>query len=202
MLSADPWGRPCAALAAMELVPLKTSISARPSLEQRAQDAQSRKACTAAPRAIAEQFTSVVTAEVTKLRVGSGLNFDSDVGALLNPSVQISVSDFVYNAVRRGAELRLRGPVPPGPGVHHPPTALFDFPEEPGVAIELFDHEDDLVDRANCSDFALAGTKELKRGLRACENAWKLHPQAWGSVANRGTLFVFLARAPISGPRE
>ncbi|WP_075293009.1 NAD-dependent succinate-semialdehyde dehydrogenase [Pararhizobium arenae] len=145
------------------------------------------EACTAANRiyvhrSVAETFTSKLTSEFSKLRVGNGLDPDVDVGPLVNAGARNSVSRFVDDAVAKGAELKLGGVVPEGPGHFYPPTVLFDVPQNadcvageifgPVAAIQVFDDEDDVVSRANDTDYGLAGyvfTSDLKRGLRVSE---------------------------------
>lgn len=145
------------------------------------------EACTAANRiyvhrAIAEQFTSLLTNEFAKLRVGNGLQPDVDVGPLVNASARANISRFVDDAIEKGAELKLGGKVPSGPGYFYPPTVLFDVPRNadcvageifgPVAAIQVFDDQEDVINRANDTEHGLAGyvfTKDLKRGLRVCE---------------------------------
>ena len=145
------------------------------------------EACTAANRfyvheRVAEEFTQRFTKRMASLRMGNGLEEGIDVGPLVNAETRGKVTSFVVDAVARGAEVRLGGVVPNGPGFFYPPTVLFRVPRDaacnadeifgPVAAIQTFTDEDDVVARSNETEYGLVAyvfTGDLRRGLRVSE---------------------------------
>ncbi|MDQ0471403.1 NAD-dependent succinate-semialdehyde dehydrogenase [Labrys wisconsinensis] len=171
------------------------------------------EACTAANRfyvheRIAEEFTQRFTARMASLKMGDGLAEDVDVGSLVNAETRDKVAAFVEDAIQRGAELRLGGTVPEGPGFFYPPTVLFNVPAGaaclgdeifgPVAAIQTFGDEDDVVARANATEYGLVAyvfTEDLRRGLSVSERL------DFGMVGlNRG--LVSDPAAPFGGMKQ
>jgi succinate-semialdehyde dehydrogenase/glutarate-semialdehyde dehydrogenase len=171
------------------------------------------EACTAANRfyvheAIAERFTEAFTARMAALKMGDGADPDVDVGPLVNAATRDKVAAFVADAVARGADLRLGGKPPDGKGFFYPPTVLTGVPEDadcvadeifgPVAAIQSFRDEDDVIRRANATEYGLVAyvfTGDMKRGLRVCESL------DYGMVGlNRG--LVSDPAAPFGGTKQ
>jgi succinate-semialdehyde dehydrogenase/glutarate-semialdehyde dehydrogenase len=171
------------------------------------------EACTAANRfyvheAVAEPFTEKYTAAMAGLKMGNGLDADVDVGPLVNAATRSQVAHFVEDAVGKGAELKLGGTIPNGPGFFYPPTVLTGVPETadcvhdeifgPVAAIQTFSDEADVIQRANATEYGLVAyvfTENMKRGMRVCE---KLE---YGMVGlNRG--LVSDPAAPFGGVKQ
>ncbi|AEQ53625.1 NAD-dependent succinate-semialdehyde dehydrogenase [Pelagibacterium halotolerans] len=171
------------------------------------------EACTAANRIyvhtdVAEAFTDKFTARMAALRMGNGLEPGVDVGPLVNADTRNKVAAFVADAIARGAELRLGGTVPHGKGYFYPPTVLYNVPPEaacmhdeifgPVAAIQVFDDEDDVIGRANDTEYGLVAyvfTEDMKRGLQVCERL------DYGMVGlNRG--LVSDPAAPFGGTKQ
>jgi len=145
------------------------------------------EACTAANRfyvheRIAEEFTQRFTARMAALKMGNGLAEGVDIGSLVNADTRDKVAAFVDDAVARGAELRLGGKVPEGPGFFYPPTVLFNVPGDaacmgdeifgPVAAIQTFGDGDDVVARANDTEYGLVAyflPGSIRRGLSVAE---------------------------------
>jgi succinate-semialdehyde dehydrogenase / glutarate-semialdehyde dehydrogenase len=143
--------------------------------------------CTAANRfyvheAKAEDFTSRLSARMAVLKVGNGLDEGVDVGPLVNADTRNKVAALVEDALVKGAELRLGGKLPNGPGFFYPPTVLFNVPDAadcvheeifgPVAAIQTFADEGDVIARANDTEYGLVAyvfTGNLKRGLNVSE---------------------------------
>ena len=119
------------------------------------------EACTAANRfyvhkAKAEDFTNRLAACMAALKVGNGLDEGIDVGPLECGHARQGAA-LVEDALAKGAEIRLGGKLPNGPGFFYPPTVLFNVPgtadcvrEEifgPVAAIQTFDAEEDVIAR-------------------------------------------------------
>lgn len=171
------------------------------------------EACTAANRfyihaAVAEEFTHRFTARMAGLKMGNGLERGVDVGPLVNADTRDKIVGFVADAVAKGAKLRLGGKVPDGPGFFYPPTVLSDVPETaacvhaeifgPVAAIQTFTDEDDVIARANATEYGLVGyvfTRDLGRGLRISERL------DYGMIGlNRG--LVSDPAAPFGGTKQ
>jgi succinate-semialdehyde dehydrogenase/glutarate-semialdehyde dehydrogenase len=145
------------------------------------------EACTAANRIflhedIAEAFTQKFVARMAALKVGNGLDADVDVGPLVNADTRDKVAEFVDDALAKGAELRLGGQRPNGPGFFYPPTVLSNIPQTancvhdeifgPVAALQTFKSEDEVIERANATEYGLVSylfTEDLKRGLSVAE---------------------------------
>jgi len=171
------------------------------------------EACTAANRFyvhedVAEAFTERFTAAMAALKMGNGIQKDVDVGPLVNADTRDKVAYFVSDAVEKGAELRLGGAVPNGPGFFYPPTVLAKVPEHaecvrdeifgPVAAIQTFTDQDEVIARANDTEYGLVAyvfTENMKRGMQVCERL------EYGMVGlNRG--LVSDPAAPFGGVKQ
>ncbi len=91
------------------------------------------QACTAANRfhvahAVIEEFTEKLSARISALRTGPGIDPTTDVGPLVNADQRDVVSDLVADAVARGARVRTGGFAPESPGFFYAPTLLDRIP--------------------------------------------------------------------------
>ncbi|MEL4359291.1 MULTISPECIES: NAD-dependent succinate-semialdehyde dehydrogenase [unclassified Luteococcus] len=145
------------------------------------------EACTAANRffvheAVADEFTTKLVGRMTALTLGNGLDDGVDVGPLITDKAVGEVQALVDDAVARGAR-KLCGDQPvPDEGSFLAPTVLADVPAEadiarqeifgPVVAIQTFTDEDDVIRRANDTEFGLASyfySTSQARCLRVAE---------------------------------
>jgi succinate-semialdehyde dehydrogenase/glutarate-semialdehyde dehydrogenase len=171
------------------------------------------EACTAANRiyvhaAVAEAFTARFTAAMAALTMGNGLDEGVDVGPLVNADTRDKVAAFVEDAVAKGARVELGGFVPQGKGYFYPPTVLSNVPETaacvhdeifgPVAAIQTFTDQEDVIARANATEYGLVGyvfTQDMRRGLQVCERL------EYGMVGlNRG--LVSDPAAPFGGVKQ
>jgi len=171
------------------------------------------EACTAANRfyvheAVADAFAEKFTAAMAALKVGNGLEEGVDVGPLVNADTRDKVHAFVEDAVAKGATLRLGGEKPEGRGFYYPPTVLTGVPETadcvhdeifgPVAAIQTFTDTDDVVRRANDTEYGLVAyvfSGDMKRGMQVCERL------DYGMVGlNRG--LVSDPAAPFGGTKQ
>jgi succinate-semialdehyde dehydrogenase/glutarate-semialdehyde dehydrogenase len=147
---------------------------------------------------IAEQFTAAVAQRASRLKVGNGLDPDTDIGPLIDRAGFDKVAAHVADALRRGAT-RLVGYDPPRPehdwGAFYPPTVLRGVTPEmlvcreetfgPVVAICTFATEDEVVELANSTPFGLAAYAFTADAERADRLLGRLH---FGHVGlNAGT---------------
>nr|WP_197704803.1 NAD-dependent succinate-semialdehyde dehydrogenase [[Mycobacterium] stephanolepidis] len=145
------------------------------------------QACTAAnriyvQRGIAGPFTEALTAKLGALHMGRGTQPGVDVGPLIAPDAVAKADRLVMDARKRGATVRLGGEIPDGAGYFYPPSLLTDVPDDsdmmrteifaPVAAIASFDTEEEVIARANDSEFVLVAylyTNDARRGWRVSE---------------------------------
>ncbi len=171
------------------------------------------EACTAANRFyvsshIADEFIKKFTKRMVNLKVGNGLDPTVDVGPLINADTRDKVVSFVEDALKKGAKLELGGKLPDGKGFYFPPTVLSNVPQHascvhdeifgPVAAIQTFDNEEDVIKRANDTEYGLVAyvfTRDIKRGLKVSEQL------DYGMIGlNRG--LVSDPAAPFGGTKE
>ena len=171
------------------------------------------EACTAANRfyiheAVAGEFTDKFTAAMGRLKMGNGVEPDVDVGPLVNADTRDKVAEFVDDAVAKGAEVRLGGTAPNRTGFFYPPTVLANVPETadcvhdeifgPVAALQGFTDEDDVIRRANATEYGLVAyvfSGDFRRAMQVCERL------EYGMVGlNRG--LVSDPAAPFGGVKQ
>ena len=171
------------------------------------------EACTAANRIyvhadIAEAFTNKLTAAMSALKLGDGTDPTVDVGPLVNADTRDKVSAFVADAVAKGARVECGGVAPAGKGFYFPPTVLSNVSETsdcvhdeiygPVAALQLFTDQDDVIRRANDTEYGLVAyvfSEDMKRALQVCERL------DYGMVGlNRG--LVSDPAAPFGGTKQ
>ncbi|APA95568.1 Aminobutyraldehyde dehydrogenase [Nocardia seriolae] len=145
------------------------------------------EACTAANRfhvqnSVRQEFTDKLTAAMAAYQLGNGVDPDTTLGPLINVDQLDTVSELVDDAVSAGAQVKLGGKAPGGPGWFYPATVLTDIPpaarilrEEvfgPVAPIVGFDTEEQGLAAANNTEFGLVAyvyTRSLDRALRIAE---------------------------------
>jgi succinate-semialdehyde dehydrogenase/glutarate-semialdehyde dehydrogenase len=171
------------------------------------------EACTAANRFyvhadVAEAFTSKFVAAMAALKMGDGTDPSVDVGPLVNADTRDQVAAFVDDAVAKGARIELGGKAPDGVGFYYPPTVLTNVPQDancvadeifgPVAAIQTFTDQDDVIARANDTEYGLVAyvfSEDMKRALQVCERL------DYGMVGlNRG--LVSDPAAPFGGTKQ
>ena len=171
------------------------------------------EACTAANRFyihadVAEEFTAKFTAAMRRLKVGDGTDPSVDVGPLVNADTRDKVAAFVADAVAKGAKIECGGTTPNGTGFFYPPTVMTNVSEDaecvndeifgPVAAIQTFTDQDDVIRRANNTEYGLVAyvfSGDMKRALQVCERL------EYGMVGlNRG--LVSDPAAPFGGVKQ
>ena len=171
------------------------------------------EACTAANRFyvhedVAEEFTRRFSQAMGALKVGDGTDPSVDVGPLVNADTRDKVAAFVADAVAKGAKIEIGGTVPDGTGFYYPPTVLSNVPATadcvhdeifgPVAAIQTFSDQEDVIARANDTEYGLVAyvfSGDMKRGLQVCERL------EYGMVGfNRG--LVSDPAAPFGGVKQ
>jgi succinate-semialdehyde dehydrogenase/glutarate-semialdehyde dehydrogenase len=145
------------------------------------------EACTAANRfyveaSIADEFGKRLADKMSALRLGPGLEDETQVGPLVNEDTAAKVDELVRAAVDAGASATVGGKRPDRAGFYYEPTVLLGvdpsaaiLQEEifgPVAPIVTFTSEDEAVRLANDTEYGLVSyvyTGDLARGLRLSE---------------------------------
>jgi succinate-semialdehyde dehydrogenase/glutarate-semialdehyde dehydrogenase len=145
------------------------------------------EACTAANRfyvheKVQADFTKKLTAKMTALKMGNGLDDGVSLGPLVNAEGRDKVVDLVDDAVAKGAKILTGGKRPDGPGFFYPATVLANVPDNakmlneeifgPVASLQTFASEDEVIRRANDTIYGLVAylyTKDIGRGMRVSE---------------------------------
>ena len=171
------------------------------------------EACTAANRfyvheKVHDEFAKKLTDKMAALKVGNGLDDGVAVGPLVNAEGRDKVIELVDDAVSKGAKVLTGGKAPGGVGFFYPATVITNVPDGakmlreeifgPVASIQTFKAEDEVIKRANDTEFGLVAylyTKDMSRGLRVSE---KLD---FGMIGlNRG--LVSDPAAPFGGTKQ
>jgi succinate-semialdehyde dehydrogenase/glutarate-semialdehyde dehydrogenase len=170
------------------------------------------QACTAANRLyvhadVAEKFIAAFGTEVESLRVGAGRDEKTQVGPMISAQAVRRLDAQVQEAVAVGARISHRATIPTT-GSFYPPTVLTDVPADaailkeelfgPVAPIVTWTDEDDLVARANDTEFGLAAyvyAGSLKTALQLAERI-----EAGMIGINRGV--VSDPAAPFGGVKQ
>jgi succinate-semialdehyde dehydrogenase/glutarate-semialdehyde dehydrogenase len=125
----------------------------------------------------AERFLDRFAAELRARRMGDPMARDTQVGPQARIDLRDDLHRQVEESVKRGANLRLGGQIPAGPGAYYPPTLLAGvdkgmpaFDEEtfgPVAAVIRAKDEGDAVRLANDSAFGLGASLWTQDRARA-----------------------------------
>jgi succinate-semialdehyde dehydrogenase/glutarate-semialdehyde dehydrogenase len=145
------------------------------------------EACTAANRfhvheSVADEFSHRLAERMAGLKLGRGIDPDTDVGPLIDENQRSKVEELVGDAVNRGARTLLGGERVDGRGYFFAPTVLVDVPEGarllgeeifgPVAPVATFSSDAGAVAAANRTEFGLVAyvyTRDLTRAFRVSE---------------------------------
>ncbi|MGO4450730.1 NAD-dependent succinate-semialdehyde dehydrogenase [Phyllobacterium sp. TAF24] len=130
-------------------------------------------------RPIYDVFVEAFARKIAALKVASGLTQGAEIGPLMHERAVQKVEEQVQDALGRGARC-VTGGKRQGPGpLFYQPTLLVDVPDDalimreetfgPVAAITVFDDEDDVIRRANDTEYGLVAyvvTRDGQRMLR------------------------------------
>jgi succinate-semialdehyde dehydrogenase/glutarate-semialdehyde dehydrogenase len=142
------------------------------------------------------------------LKMGNGLDEGVNLGPLVNKDGRDKVIELVEDAVKKGAKVLTGGKTPDGKGYFYPATVLTNVPDGakmlneeifgPVAALQTFKSEDEVVKRANDTEYGLVAylyTKDMSRGMRVSEQL------DFGMIGlNRG--LVSDPAAPFGGTKQ
>ncbi len=151
--------------------------------------------CTAMSRLFVEvdiydTFISDFVAKAKRIKLGAGIDFQTQMGPLISEIERKKVTDYVEKARAKGARLLCGGKIPEDPnlknGFFFEPTVFSNVSEEmkifkeevfgPVVCVSKFSNLDEAITLANTSDFGLAcciwtkniaSAKELSNNINA-----------------------------------
>lgn len=129
-----------------------------------------------------DAFAEKLAARVRALKVGDGMDGDTDLGPLITTAAIDKVQQHVADATAKGAQVMLTGSVQQGPGYFMTPTIITGATQDMQVAKEetfgplaplfRFDDEDEVIAMANDTIFGLAAyfyAKDLSRVYKVAE---------------------------------
>ena len=161
-------------------------------------------------RSVAGAFVEAFEPLVAALTVGDGMRDGVQVGPLIDAAGVQKVETQLRDAVTHGAHVLVGGdrPTDAGPGYFFAPTLLTDVRDDmlimreetfgPLAPVSTFDHDDEVLARANRGPFGLAAylyTRDLSRAWRAAEQL------EYGIVGVNDPL-PSTAQAPFGGFKE
>lgn len=127
-------------------------------------------------RAHYERFCAAFAARVEALKVADGLNPEADIGPLMHERAVRKVEEQVADAVARGARLLSGGRRDRAGSLFYQPTLLADVPDNalvmheetfgPVAAVTPFDTEDEVIARANATEYGLVAYVVTENGAR------------------------------------
>ena len=131
---------------------------------------------------IAEEFTAKLVAATEALKLGNGLDTDTQLGPLVNAKAVVDVDELVQGSLAAGAKLVLGGaPSDLGPCFYQPTILTNVTPDMPVFRNEIFgpvapiitfDTEAEAIALANDTEFGLASyfyTRDIGRVWRVAE---------------------------------
>lgn len=169
--------------------------------------------CVAANRffvheSLADQFAERLGARMSGMPVGRGQDAGIQVGPLINAAAVKNVGALVEEAIEEGARAVAGGGPVDGPGYFFRPTVLTDVPQTsrianseifgPVAALTTFTTEEEVVARANATEYGLASYVYTNNTARTIRMAEALH---FGMVGfNTGLMSN--AAAPFGGVKQ
>ena len=159
---------------------------------------------------VVDAFVEAFEPLVRALTVGDGMRDGVEIGPLIDAAGVAKVESQVRDAVAHGAQILVGGdrPTDAGAGYFFEPTLLTDVHDDmlvmreetfgPVAPVTTFDHDDEVIARANRGPFGLAAylyTRDLSRAWRAAEQL------EYGIVGVNDPL-PSTAQAPFGGFKE
>lgn len=131
-------------------------------------------------RSVFDQTVEVIAARARMLRLGRGSASDTDLGPLISATQRDRVLGFVEAGVREGGEVLTGGKAGEGDGFFVEPTVFVNVGKQdtvmreeifgPVVAAVPFDDFDEVIDKANDTEYGLSAsvwTSNVATALRA-----------------------------------
>jgi len=158
--------------------------------------------------AVYESFTAKLVAAVGRLRVGDGLEGETDQGPLIDAKALVKVEEHIADALAKGARIATGGKRHALGGTFFEPTVLTNVEPSMLVAREetfgpvaplfRFAKEEDAIRMANDTEFGLAAyfyTRDLGR-------AWRVGEALEYGIVGVNTGLISTEVAPFGGMKE
>lgn len=159
-------------------------------------------------RRVTDLFAQKLCDAIRKLNVGNGMSPGVQIGPLINSQAMTKVEEHIQDAVQHGASLRLGGRRHPLGGTYFEPTLLTGVTQDMKIAREetfgpvaplfAFDTFDEVIERANDSEYGLAAyfyTRDLSQ-------AWKFAEALEYGMVGINTAAISTAQAPFGGIKQ
>lgn len=127
-------------------------------------------------RPIYDHFCAAFARRIEALRTGNGLADGTDIGPLMHERAVIKVEEQVADAIARGARCLAGGKRHQAGPLFYQPTLLADVTDEalimreetfgPVAAVTSFDSEDEVIARANATEYGLVAYAVTENGGR------------------------------------
>ncbi|MFA6155307.1 NAD-dependent succinate-semialdehyde dehydrogenase [Mesorhizobium sp.] len=127
-------------------------------------------------RPIYDRFCAAFTARIEALRIGNGLSDKIDIGPLMHERAVAKVEEQVADAIAHGARCLTGGKRHQAGPLFYQPTLLADVVDEalimreetfgPVAAVTPFDSEDEVIARANATEYGLVAYVVTENGAR------------------------------------
>ncbi|MGI8314682.1 NAD-dependent succinate-semialdehyde dehydrogenase [Halobacillus mangrovi] len=131
---------------------------------------------------VLDSFTEKLKEEASQLKIGDGLDLETDIGPLIDKNGYYKVQQHIQDAVKNGAELVTGGSGSSENGFFIDPTVLKNTKDSmlcmreetfgPVLPVSSFTDENEAIKRANDSSFGLAGylyTENISKALLLAE---------------------------------
>lgn len=131
---------------------------------------------------IADAFVEGFTAKMAAFKLGNAMNKEVDLGPVIDDRAVQRLTHLVNDAVAKGATLRTGGKAPDHVGHYFEPTVLDNVPAHadiakteifgPVAAISRFTTQEEVIEKANDTEFGLAAfvfTENLDRAVNVAE---------------------------------
>src|SRR5690625_409105 len=131
---------------------------------------------------IVDEFTELLKKKVKQLKVGSGLEENTDIGPLINEQAVAKVKSQLEDATSKGAKIISGGQAIEGSGHFFEPTVIANASDDmvmmheetfgPLMPIQSFTDEDMVIAKANDTDYGLAAyvfTENVSKAVRTAE---------------------------------
>lgn len=157
---------------------------------------------------IHDKFIKLLIKKIKKLKVGNGLDENTDIGALINIDAIKKIEQLLTDAVKKGAKILLGGQRHNAGDLCFQPTIINQVNEKmeivhteifgPIITILTFKDENDVIQRANDSIYGLACyvyTQDLAR-------SWRMVERLQYGMIGQNTGLISNAVAPFGGVKQ